>query len=151
NGLLLQPPTLDLAEYWLASRPRNAPEPTEEIRSYVLASRKRARAAQRVWRLVLASTFTFMVATILGLVGWINHEYVADQWRWHMVTLPYARAQVWPYVLTAAQEQALKPGDSFRECGSKEEADYCPELIVVPSGSFLMGSPPTEANRSSYE
>jgi hypothetical protein len=31
NGLLLQSPTLDLAEYWLASRPRNAPEPTKEI------------------------------------------------------------------------------------------------------------------------
>ena len=37
--------------------------------------------------------------------------------------------------LTAAQERALKPGDSF-----KEGAD-CPEMIVVPAGRFLMGSP----------
>jgi hypothetical protein len=55
NGLWLQSPTLDLAEYWIGSRPRNAPEPTEEIRSYVIASRERARKSQRIWRAVLAS------------------------------------------------------------------------------------------------
>ncbi len=37
--------------------------------------------------------------------------------------------------LTATQERALKPGDSFKE-GAE-----CPELIVVPAGRFLMGSP----------
>jgi len=152
NGLLLQPPTLDLAEYWLASRPRNAPEPTEEIRSYVLASRKRARASQRLWRGALMSTLTFMVATILGLVGWINHEYVADQWRWYTVTLPYARTQVWPHVMTATQEQALKPGDTFRECDSEGGPDdECPEMVVVPPGSFLMGSPLTDKDRQADE
>jgi formylglycine-generating enzyme required for sulfatase activity len=38
------------------------------------------------------------------------------------------------HALTAAQDQALKPGDSFNECTN------CPEMIVVPVGSFLMGS-----------
>jgi formylglycine-generating enzyme required for sulfatase activity len=37
--------------------------------------------------------------------------------------------------LEPAQERALKAGDSF-----KEGAD-CPEMIVVPAGRFLMGSP----------
>jgi formylglycine-generating enzyme required for sulfatase activity len=37
--------------------------------------------------------------------------------------------------LTAAQERALRPGDSF------EEGPFCPEMIVVPSGRFLMGAP----------
>jgi formylglycine-generating enzyme required for sulfatase activity len=37
--------------------------------------------------------------------------------------------------LTAAQERALKPGDSFRE------GMDCPEMVVVPAGRFLMGSP----------
>ena len=37
--------------------------------------------------------------------------------------------------LTTAQEQALKPRDSFKECTD------CPEMIVVPAGSFMMGSP----------
>jgi formylglycine-generating enzyme required for sulfatase activity len=37
--------------------------------------------------------------------------------------------------LTPAQERGLKPKDSFREC------ENCPEMVVVPAGSFTMGSP----------
>jgi len=40
--------------------------------------------------------------------------------------------------LTPAEEQALRPKDSFREC------DNCPEMVVVPAGSFMMGSSPEE-------
>jgi formylglycine-generating enzyme required for sulfatase activity len=47
---------------------------------------------------------------------------------------PYAKEQVWPHVLSAAREHALKPGDAFKEC-----AQDCPEMVVVPSGSFTMG------------
>ena len=142
NGLLLQTPTLDLAEYWLASRPRNAPEPTEEIRSYVIASRKQALASKRLWRVVLASMFMLLAGIIVGLVGWINQSYVADQWRWWTVTRPYATAQIWPYVLSAASEQALKAGDGFRECAPRQQdQDYCPDMVLVRAGAFMMGSP----------
>ena len=40
--------------------------------------------------------------------------------------------------LTAAEERALKPKDSFKEC------DACPEMVVVPAGSFTMGSSSAE-------
>jgi formylglycine-generating enzyme required for sulfatase activity len=40
--------------------------------------------------------------------------------------------------LTAEQERGLNPKDSFRECES------CPEMVVVPAGSFTMGSPQNE-------
>jgi formylglycine-generating enzyme required for sulfatase activity len=40
-----------------------------------------------------------------------------------------------PKPLTAVQERALKPKDTFREC------ENCPEMVVVPAGSFTMGSP----------
>ena len=39
------------------------------------------------------------------------------------------------------------PGTKFRDC----EGAWCPELVVVPSGSFLMGSPGSEEGRSSNE
>src|SRR2546430_12375176 len=32
------------------------------------------------------------------------------------------------------EEKTLKPGDTFKECRS------CPEMVVVPAGSFAMGS-----------
>ena len=39
-------------------------------------------------------------------------------------------------------ERALKPLASFREC-----AKDCPKMIVIPAGSFAMGSPATEKGR----
>jgi formylglycine-generating enzyme required for sulfatase activity len=47
--------------------------------------------------------------------------------------------------LTLERERALKPMDSFKEC------DKCPEMVVVPAGSFMMGSPANEAQRISNE
>jgi formylglycine-generating enzyme required for sulfatase activity len=47
--------------------------------------------------------------------------------------------------LTAAQERALEPKDSFKECAE------CPEMVVVPAGSFTMGSPASETWRSDAE
>ena len=45
----------------------------------------------------------------------------------------------------AAQEQALKPGDTFQECSQ------CPKMMVVPAGRFTMGSPVSEPGRYSDE
>jgi formylglycine-generating enzyme required for sulfatase activity len=47
--------------------------------------------------------------------------------------------------LTAAQERGLKPKDTFRECRD------CPEMVVVPAGSFTMGSPSGKKERNSDE
>jgi formylglycine-generating enzyme required for sulfatase activity len=38
----------------------------------------------------------------------------------------------------AAQPRVLVPGDSFNEC------DGCPEMVVMPKGKFIMGSPKDE-------
>jgi formylglycine-generating enzyme required for sulfatase activity len=61
---------------------------------------------------------------------------------------------IWPYVLTADAERTLKPdaNNSFRECApTQENKDYCPDMIVVPAGSFLMGSPLDENGRGNDE
>ncbi|MGP0088953.1 MAG: SUMF1/EgtB/PvdO family nonheme iron enzyme [Xanthobacteraceae bacterium] len=43
--------------------------------------------------------------------------------------------------LSANEECALKPKDVFKEC------DKCPEMVVVPSGRFTMGSVASEEGR----
>jgi formylglycine-generating enzyme required for sulfatase activity len=47
--------------------------------------------------------------------------------------------------LSAERERVLKPKDTFKEC------DACPEMVVVPAGSFTMGSPASEKERRSDE
>ncbi len=63
-------------------------------------------------------------------------------------TEAYWRTRMGPSVLTNDQEteKASKPGSEFAECASG-----CPAMIVVPAGSFEMGSPATEADRSPSE
>ncbi|MYD95036.1 MAG: SUMF1/EgtB/PvdO family nonheme iron enzyme [Chloroflexi bacterium] len=63
-----------------------------------------------------------------------NGESVAVQALIHGVTI------------AEAEELArLVPGATFRDC------DECPEMVVVPAGSFMMGSPDSEEARRSYE
>jgi len=47
--------------------------------------------------------------------------------------------------LSAEVEATLKPKDSFKECPE------CPEMVVVPKGSFAMGTPASEVDRSKGE
>jgi formylglycine-generating enzyme required for sulfatase activity len=43
--------------------------------------------------------------------------------------------------LLSPRERALKPKEVFKEC------EKCPEMVVVPAGSFTMGSPTSEQGR----
>jgi len=52
--------------------------------------------------------------------------------------VPGVAAATGPQPLAAAHESALKPKDSFKECAD------CPEMVVVPAGTFMMGSPESE-------
>jgi formylglycine-generating enzyme required for sulfatase activity len=45
----------------------------------------------------------------------------------------------------AGEPRCLKPGDTFRDC------DECSEMVVIPAGSFMMGSPESEEGRSPDE
>jgi len=47
--------------------------------------------------------------------------------------------------LPAPPAPKTRPGETFKEC------DVCPEMVVLPAGRFLMGSPATEPNRGSDE
>jgi formylglycine-generating enzyme required for sulfatase activity len=49
------------------------------------------------------------------------------------------------FSLSPEKERALKPKDILKEC------DKCPEMVVVPLGSFTMGSPTSEKGREKNE
>ncbi len=43
--------------------------------------------------------------------------------------------------IAAYEHHSLSPGETFKDCAN------CPEMVVVPAGSFLMGLPPSELDR----
>jgi formylglycine-generating enzyme required for sulfatase activity len=115
-------------------------------REYLAACRKAEATAKSRARRVRTLIYMLFVGIIAGLIGWINQAHVKEQMNWYMTMRPYRIANMDPYVLTPEAERALKPLSSFREC-----ARDCPEMIVIPGGSFTMGSPATEADRLDNE
>jgi formylglycine-generating enzyme required for sulfatase activity len=136
---VLSPASSEERSEWWGERKPNAAwaerygDHCDLVDHFLGASRKAAVAAKRKEFLVQSVMYTLLIGVIAAL-GWINQSYITDQWRWWTVTRPYAAAQVWPYVLSAAKERALKLGDYFKEC-----AQDCPEMVIVPAGSFMMG------------
>jgi hypothetical protein len=130
----------------LSARPDIAANLERTDHEYIAACRKAEAEVKRGKRRLQVAAYASLIAIIIGLVSWINQAYIANEWRWWTVTRPYIVSQVRPYVLSMPKEQALNPGDSFQEC-----AHDCPEMIVVPAGSFLMGmlpSPPLYQDES---
>lgn len=159
EALLLRGDDLAGTRLWADSHSPSAPLITDLIRAYIASSTDAEAASfaksytiqRRLIRMqTLLSAFSLLV--IIGLIGWINQSYLKEEWRWYTVVRPFLQAEIAPYLLDPAAEQSLKATDVFRECAPKaKDKDYCPDMIVVPAGSFLMGSPQTEKDRSSNE
>jgi formylglycine-generating enzyme required for sulfatase activity len=145
---LLMGAALTQAQSWLSKRREDL---SAADRDFIDQSSARERRGRTRARRVQALVYVLLVGIILGLIGVINEDYVKEQWHWYTVTRPYMEAQVRPRVLPPADEQALKPKETFKECASEQGKDYCPEMVVVPAGSFMMGSPPTEKGRYASE
>lgn len=104
--------------------------------------RTQARQTRRVQTLI----GLLLVGIIVGLVGWINQSSLKEQINWFWTVRPYRVANFDRYVLKPESERSLKPGDAFLEC-----AKDCPEMVVVPAGEFMMGSPTSEEGHTGIE
>jgi formylglycine-generating enzyme required for sulfatase activity len=143
NDALLMGAALTQAQSWFTKRRDDLPVID---RDFIDQSCRRERRARSRARRVQALVYVLLVGSIAGLIGWINQSYLREQMNWYTTVRPYMLRQVRPYVLTAAAERALKPGDSFREC-----AKDCPEMVVVPAGEFMMGSSADESDHYDNE
>jgi formylglycine-generating enzyme required for sulfatase activity len=134
---------LDTAKKWLAAR-RGDIESADE--AFIKASAQAERAVARNRQLLQAAVGVLMLGTIAGLLGVIYKDEIKNAWFEHFTVGPYIAANFTPYLLTQEAERALKPLASFHEC-----LKDCPEMIVVPAGSFMMGSPESETGRRARE
>jgi formylglycine-generating enzyme required for sulfatase activity len=96
------------------------------------ATRERMRAQS-----LRAVVGVLLVAIAAGL-AWSNRAYLK-------ALAAMVADTVWYKVLTAEAEHALQPGQSFKECFD------CGEMVVVPGGAFMMGSPKEEKDHESVE
>jgi len=142
NDALLMGFALSQARTWLAKRASDLPPPD---RQFIELSRK--TASRRSLRMrVLIGGLALPVALAALFAIFIVGKMV---WREFEVVRPFMQATMMPHALTAAAEAALKPGDVFRECAVDAGTDYCPPMVVVPAGSFMMGSTtPNQPNQS---
>lgn len=167
EALLLRGDELEGARAWAGNRKATAPETTEAQRALLSASgvaegkrlsKERAQLdemrhaleatarSQKRLRQYLALVIVLLLGIIIGLVGWINQSYIKEQMNWYSIVRPYRVANFDAYVLKPDMERTLKPLASFREC-----ARDCPEMIVIPAGNFMMGSPASEKGRNTRE
>ena len=154
QSLLLRGDDIAAAQAWIERRKSDAPAIADVIRAFIGASKEaeaksiaKTTALQRRIIRTQALLTVALVATIIGLIGWINQAYIAAQWHWYTIQRPFVKAKFWPYVLGADAERALKAKDIFWECAPDQAKNYCPPMVVVPAGAFVMGSPPSESNR----
>jgi formylglycine-generating enzyme required for sulfatase activity len=94
-----------------------------------------AKAAQRRKRLTEFAAAFFAIAAVLAIIAWWQQDWLKEK--------AYALKDA--HALAAADEHALKPQNIFKECTD------CPDMVVVPAGSFAMGSPATDAARKPNE
>lgn len=66
----------------------------------------------------------YRIARAGGLTGWVFGKFLEER-----SSVPTPAVGLYPRTNTH------QPGASFKDCG------VCPEMVVVPAGSFLMGSP----------
>jgi formylglycine-generating enzyme required for sulfatase activity len=95
--------------------------------------------ARRQARRIRVVVGVLACAVAAAFAGWLNEDYLVERINWFMTMRPYMIANFRPHLLTAEAEQALRPEASFREC-----AKDCPEMVVVPAGTFSMGSSDSE-------
>lgn len=94
---------------------------------YLQACGKAERSSRVRKQLAIALVAIMTLGIFGGGFTWMKQAYLKEQYHLYR--------NVMPYVLTPDQERKLRAGRTFREC-----ATYCPEMVVMPTGSFFMGS-----------
>lgn len=140
HGALLMGLSLRNAQSWMAKRLQDMPAVD---RAFIVQSTKAEQRQKLRVRGALGAA-----ALVIGAVFlvWLNQASLLELWTWFAVIRPYQTSEVRPFVLSPQAERALKPKDSFREC-----AKNCPEMVVIGSGQFMMGSPANEIGRYDNE
>ena len=120
SDALLMGFALGQAKQWLAKRADDIPEAD---RQFIVQSAKVVHARRMRAQALVA---VFVAAMIAGVAAWWQQDWLRERmYVWRNVRRPRG----------SAGEGAKAGRPPFKECTD------CPEMVVVPTGSFMMGSP----------
>jgi formylglycine-generating enzyme required for sulfatase activity len=123
DGALLMGFALAQARLWRSRRGQGLAQLDNEfIDLSVKAARRRTVRAQ-------ALVGGLALCLVSGVLAWWHEPWLKERYFW--------LANIRGYVLTAESVLALRPQQPFLDCARD---DLCPEMVVVPAGSFVMGS-----------
>jgi formylglycine-generating enzyme required for sulfatase activity len=126
---------LDTARKWLMAR-RGDIESAD--RAFIETSVRADRAAMRNRAWLQRAVGVLLLCVIGGLVARMYEGELRAQWYWATAFLARGYSD--------AALRSLRPGDRFADCVGTPSDDqrhrirrYCPDMIVVPPGKFIMG------------
>jgi formylglycine-generating enzyme required for sulfatase activity len=123
---------LDTAKKWLAAR-RGDIEPRD--RAFIEASVRAEHAAARTWRGVQAVVCVLLLGIIASLLVVVYKDEINGVRFEYFTVRPFMQANVRPHTKD-------EPKADFQDCIA-EGKDYCPKMIIVRAGWFMMGSQST--------
>jgi hypothetical protein len=110
HDALLMGSALAQGQRWLGRRAEDLPKVDRE---FIGVSSERERKARNRARRVQTLVYVLLFGVIVGLIGWINQEYINEEMNWLFTMRPYKVVNVDPYVLKPDAERALT---QYRVC-----------------------------------
>ncbi|WP_353257895.1 SUMF1/EgtB/PvdO family nonheme iron enzyme [Hyphomonas sp.] len=121
---------------------RYGPQLSAEDRAYLAAARKSEKRAQGQRRRLQVLSGAAVMALAAGGAGYMNRAALGTAFETHVQIAELSRDQL----------AALEPGAAFRDCRLKALCpEWLPEMVVLPAGTFMMGSPESDPGSSSDE
>ena len=132
RDLLLRGSALQAMKKWIEDFSDSKPSITDEVRRFLSESEKEEGRRLRVRKRMIALVSTLTLLTVMVGLGWGLQDLLREALHWRFIMRPS--------VPSAAREADLRSQahQTFADC-----ENGCPEMVVIPAGTFRMGS--TEA------
>lgn len=135
---------LDMARKWRGSR---SDDIHPDLMGFIDESLQFAGRTQRKRQQLQLSALALLSLVVIGLLAFLNEQVLSRFW--FKVSNVHAKS--------LEDIRGMKDLEHFRDCGgdvreaSSRREDYssdCPEMVIIPAGTFMMGSPSNEEGRS---